>query len=550
MISLFFGTICTTDSQRNTTGHLANALDNTINMNNHTTIRTLIAGCMLAGITVLASSCSESQVSSPQVSSPEEPASPNVIDSNSADSSSAAPDTANSAFNDISTGVEDNANTADSVGTDTTPSSDPIASSSATDVASNDTSPSADTDIASATNNNSATNADNSSITDASNTDDATPSNSNLPLADQSVADPMTQNTTMVMFNITVPAYQSNALLVRVAWGDEVSDAAWVGDEFWAVSTKYPTDTENPLTVTLFDNNGGVVLGTVSTVLRTGVNASESVDITAAQFDTAAWDDNNNGISNFDESLAGLDPQSVQTDTLAIRETFARSIRLGFHAQSLENRLPDERPFYELNAAVPQSFDPPYCQNTKSIDLDVGGNGNFLDTSRCVNTSYNDGFTQQGDRIRTAESVSWSGKSLSFNSEAGTQRETNFSTDTRQINDTTQRQTGQSDFNIREGNDRYNQIMSYDVTGHTRNNLRDQILRDSLLCEVTSGTITETWTGRSSSRVVNGTEITTLSKSASDDLWAVTVTTPDGELIDHYLAETVDAIFYCDFAAR
>ena len=36
----------------------------------------------------------------------------------------------------------------------------------------------------------------------------------------ESVPDPLVQNRTQVEFGITVPAYQSNALQVRLTWGD------------------------------------------------------------------------------------------------------------------------------------------------------------------------------------------------------------------------------------------------------------------------------------------------------------------------------------------
>lgn len=111
-----------------------------------------------------------------------------------------------------------------------------------------------------------------------------------------------------VDFDITVPAYMSNELQIRVVWGDRDLTAGWVVDESWAVSGDFPTDTENTLSVTFNDRNGEITLGSYETVLRTGTSATETIVITAGQFDTDRWDDDSDGDSNFDELTQGLDP--------------------------------------------------------------------------------------------------------------------------------------------------------------------------------------------------------------------------------------------------
>ena len=118
------------------------------------------------------------------------------------------------------------------------------------------------------------------------------------PINNPSMPDPLIQNITRVDFGITVPAYMSDALELRVVWGDLDFVAEWVGDEFWSVSNDFPSDTENPLTVSFSDDNGAITLGTFEQNFRTGTNASQSFDITADQFDTDRWDSDGDGVSN------------------------------------------------------------------------------------------------------------------------------------------------------------------------------------------------------------------------------------------------------------
>ena len=135
--------------------------------------------------------------------------------------------------------------------------------------------------------------------------DPAGPDPAPEPVPELVVPDPLVENSTRVDFDIQVPALMSDALQVRVTWGEKEITAAWVGDEFWFVSDDFPTDTENLLLVTFFDQNGEITIATFEMIFRTGTNTAESFQITAEQFDTNRWDSDGDGISNLDELIAG-----------------------------------------------------------------------------------------------------------------------------------------------------------------------------------------------------------------------------------------------------
>ncbi len=113
---------------------------------------------------------------------------------------------------------------------------------------------------------------------------------------------------TRVSFDITVPVYSSNALQVSVTSNNKNLMAAWVTDESWAVSDDFSSNTEHPLIVTFSDNNGAIVLGQVETQFVTGSSESQSITVSADQFNTTQWDDDGDGVSNLSELTAGSNP--------------------------------------------------------------------------------------------------------------------------------------------------------------------------------------------------------------------------------------------------
>lgn len=146
------------------------------------------------------------------------------------------------------------------------------------------------------------------------------PANQEPANQEPAVPDPLVQNLTRVDFDIEVPAYQSDALLVGLTWGEKNFTASWVGDEFWSASGEFPSNTENVLAVTFYDDNGETTLGSFEATFKTGINASETYRISAGQFDTDRWDSNGDGVSNLASLLAAPAPVDA-TRVLLFSET-------------------------------------------------------------------------------------------------------------------------------------------------------------------------------------------------------------------------------------
>jgi len=113
---------------------------------------------------------------------------------------------------------------------------------------------------------------------------------------------------TRVVFDIIVPDFVSNELQLQLRWGDKTINAAWLIDETWRATDIFPVDTGNRLSVTFFDGNGALILGTYETDFRTGTSPTQTVEIFPDQFETVQHDADGDGFSNLEESLSGTDP--------------------------------------------------------------------------------------------------------------------------------------------------------------------------------------------------------------------------------------------------
>jgi hypothetical protein len=116
-----------------------------------------------------------------------------------------------------------------------------------------------------------------------------------------------------VTFDITVPFLVSNALQVSVTAGDTLLTAAWLIDESWSVTGELAANTDTPLSVVFFDDNGAITLASVDTRFTTGADEVQEYQVTADQFDSDRWDTDGDGTSNLDELRVGRDPLVVDT---------------------------------------------------------------------------------------------------------------------------------------------------------------------------------------------------------------------------------------------
>jgi len=182
------------------------------------------------------------------------------------------------------------------------------------------------------------------------------------------------QSYTDAFFEITVPAYQSNELQVRLIWGEFEFNAGWVGDEYWSASASLPTDTMHLLTVSFYDENGAIEIARFEQAYRTGVNDAETYSVTADQFDSTQFDDDGDGLSNFNELVAGTDPTIDEDSLLPVRDVAAvDSYSQMSVSEHFEGRVSGDRPFFrafERPEGAPLSN-----EYSGSVVIDAQGNG-------------------------------------------------------------------------------------------------------------------------------------------------------------------------------
>ena len=354
--------------------------------------------------------------------------------------------------------------------------------------------------------------------------------NSDVSIPVSTGQDPLIPNVTEVNFEITVPAYQSDELQVRINWNDTELTAAWIGDEMWSVSADLPNNIGSLLVVTFSDDNGGLTLATYEIGFRPSLNGVESFVINANDFDSESWDSDRDGISNLSEVIAGTNPLEALQEVLEVRDSI--EMRFSFRVPRLELLLPEARPHSEMsvlsNPAVCEFIND--CTTiTQDIELNESGTGSFVHIRDFDGTgSRNNDVTESvATRLVDNDSVTWSG-TWSHRFETDFLETESFSVVTTRLDNQLIRQTGEVQYMQFRGVPLVTTVVldnTFDLTSRTVEGSNGR-------CEPLSGSIElETGAGSNTGFLVRWpTNLVSRSatKQLEDDYWIISdIFTPE-----------------------
>jgi len=313
------------------------------------------------------------------------------------------------------------------------------------------------------------------------------------------VVDPLIQNVVLVSFDITVPAYSSNELRLEMVWGDLNLVADWIGDEFWSVSSELPTETEELLTVTYFDNQGAIELARFSQQFRTGSNPTEAFQVSADQFNTEQFDDDGDGVSNMDELIAGTDPFIDEDSLLPIEDSVLGS---NYSSEFFESHITDERPLFITFQPSPNN--PNQDSLSGNVDIDVDGNGTLIRNFK-LGAKYDNKI---GTRTHSENTVSWEGVVKGHDGSDYSYTK-NFSNTITLIDESTRSYVEETTSAS---------VGTYNFNSETRSNLIGRLIEGTNVCEPVAGTYFSTSTSN-----INGGRLseTSISKDITEPFWRV-----------------------------
>ena len=351
--------------------------------------------------------------------------------------------------------------------------------------------------------------------------------------------------TTRVTFDITVPAYVSNALQVRLIWGDTDLNASWVGDEYWSVSADLPANTQHSLSVTFYDNNGDLELASFTQDYKTGSNTVESFQINADQFNTDQWDIDTDGTSNIDELIAGTDPLVDENALLEVRDS--AGVSLGFVTDFFESRIPNQRPYYEYSEELPEYHSdgrpPSGAMQTIEINIDESGNGALSDSRLEGFGLWLKRTTYTGTRTHSNNAILWEARRFIHEDAI------NLDDITSSVN-----KISAIDEQVR----RYEETYSYtynpsDTDRQTIDdiqiNLTGEIIDGTSLCQPVTGTVESEKRYLGYAETNPRTETTSIAKKVGDQYWKLKIVVTGNEPSEiEYLAQNFSSTFQCEFA--
>ena len=355
---------------------------------------------------------------------------------------------------------------------------------------------------------------------------------------------PQTPTTTLITFDITVPAYVSNALQVRLTWGSMSINANWVGDELWTTTASFPTNTLHTLSVTFYDNNGDIELASFTQEYKTGIDDAESFQISAEQFNTEQWDTDEDGSSNIAELLAGTDPLVDELALLEVRDT--TQIYLGFTADYFESRITNQRPYYAYSEEQPTYYDdgrpPSGAAQTIEINIDEQGNGTLSDTRQegfriwLVRTSYT------GTRTHTENAIQWEASRSKHEDPINLTDTTSTLNKVSVINEQTRQyeETYTHTYNPSDEDRKTIEEVQIELTG--------EIIEGTSLCQPVAGTVQRVKSYGGQAETNQRTETTSISKEIDDQYWKIkSVTTGNDPTETAYFSRELDSTFQCVF---
>ena len=333
---------------------------------------------------------------------------------------------------------------------------------------------------------------------------------------------PLIQNTLMVNFDITVPAYRSSELRMELVWGDTNLSAKWVGDELWSAVGEFPSDTEHLLTVTFYDRNGEIELDKFSEAYRTSSNPTDSFQILADQFDASQFDDDGDGVNNLEELMSGTDPSLDEDSLLQIKDKYS----LGSNSRmsvssSFERGLSDDRPFFDTFERLPVDGGYPGT-DFGEIDIDAQGNGTRT-FSRSLQGTW---LKLDGIRTNSGSAITWEGTRNAYDGDYG--HTVDFTNTVTVVDDKARRYVEEiKGSNV--GTYQFGWDISANLTGH--------LVDDTALCVPVAGVATIV--SRSNYWDSNGitTTTTTISKDIDDPYWRVVGVNAENETSEYFVRE-------------
>ena len=364
--------------------------------------------------------------------------------------------------------------------------------------------------------------------------------------SDPAEPDPPAPSTVRTDVDITVPAYQSDALQVRVAVDEATAvEANWLGGQSWQASVDVPTDTVFGVLVHFFDRNGDVLIASKMSFF--GSEATEEGALRIEGSDYRFWDADRDGVDNGDELQAGTDPfvdeEGTPLESFPGGTGFSEPLDTLLRASGFfEKDTPAERPYTERteersDGDGESSGD---ATRTVAIDIDEAGNGTFSDDSSELTPAGLRELERTATRTRGEGSVTWEGSYTRVDQSDSLRERIEFTTETRRPDERTYRQDGTVYRDFAATFSREDEI-TYGVSGVDGG-------RGDGTCDIVAGTIVidELYN-------VNGSEflpfVTTVERSADEpsSSWRVLVVKDDVVLEDYEVAD-LGGLFYCDFA--